>query len=984
MKSKKLLFKALAVFFGVVVVSFAVASVVQNYSQVTDLGAESAKITSNSWEKVRVNQLTGDVNPADVNAAYQEALSLQTKATSANPTINWQFMGPDNVGGKVNAVLWDAGDPDFRTIYAGAATGGLYKTTNFGAKWTKINLENANLKVSTLVQDKDGVVYAGTGADFEGTGIFSSTDGDIFTLVAGTAPVDATHGWAYTNAIGLKKATGAMYVATERGLKYRAPGGAEWLSAECGTENLDSISVDVKIGQTLGQAVAVVDGKVYVSIDGVYNNFVDVSTQYVLNDTVQNPNKLPFENIASVEIAIAPSDNNVVYASVIDLDGMLEGIYRSDDMGMAWRLILPGGTTIDPLGGFGDSYNTIEVFSTDADKIVVASVEVWIGKMINPTGYFDFGLNAVATYFAPYFTVPPLNYQQVPNYVHEFINTIAFRPESGDEFIVGTNGGFYFTPDGATSFYNMNKDLNVTQLNSVCFDGEAPNGHAMVGTNGNGTQYIGGGNTPNAGFAVNTQGIANSGSGGDCEISTINSDYFIFSTQNGLNFIRSEDRGYSSANDFFNVDDLSMEPENPALIGMWESFDAQNSRDSVMYHADTIFTQGGVFNIGDTIYCYSNNYNYPFMHILDVELQQGDSIMVKDIVQNRLFVALENSETSRVFMTTDVLDFAKMPDWFVLGEIEGTPSCLTYSQDADIVYVGTETGKVYRFGNLALAYNYDLADMESPYQIVSKTMVKEFEGRVITSISIAPDNNSRVLVTLGNYGNTEYVYQTNNGLDSIPDFTSINGPGSGLPASPVFSSLIYKTEKFPEADVLFVGTEVGLYISEDGGSSWSFSESDMGIVPVKDIRQQLSNRKSMTILQFDPAINKVVPKNIPGVYNRYDVYVATYGRGLFTCDYQTTPVEPSPEMVVSESELVVFPNPVKSQATVAFNLENSTNVSLQVYDLSGKVVLNYNLGTRMPGASNYSIDCSDLSRGTYIVRLVGAEISKVAKFVKVK
>ena len=75
-----------------------------------------------------------------------------------------------------------------------------------------------------------------------------------------------------------------------------------------------------------------------------------------------------------------------------------------------------------------------------------------------------------------------------------------------------------------------------------------------------------------------------------------------------------------------------------------------------------------------------------------------------------------------------------------------------------------------------------------------------FEGRAITSIAIDPENSDNIIVTLGNYGNADYVYYSTNGGES---FTSKQG---NLPAMPVYSSIIEKT-----TGKVILGTENGIY-----------------------------------------------------------------------------------------------------------------------------------------------------------------------------
>lgn len=60
--------------------------------------------------------------------------------------------GPDNVGGRTRAILFDKRDATFNTVYAASVAGGIWKSTNLGSTWVKVNQANSNLNVSCMAQ----------------------------------------------------------------------------------------------------------------------------------------------------------------------------------------------------------------------------------------------------------------------------------------------------------------------------------------------------------------------------------------------------------------------------------------------------------------------------------------------------------------------------------------------------------------------------------------------------------------------------------------------------------------------------------------------------------------------------------------------------------------------------------------------------------------------------------------------------------------
>ena len=64
------------------------------------------------------------------------------------------------------------------------------------------------------------------------------------------------------------------------------------------------------------------------------------------------------------------------------------------------------------------------------------------------------------------------------------------------------------------------------------------------------------------------------------------------------------------------------------------------------------------------------------------------------------------------------------------------------------------------------------------------------------------------------------------------------------------------------------------------------------------------------------------------------------------------------------------PNPVARVASVPFSLENASSAKVSVYDLLGREVSVLADGEFAAGSHNATFDSSDLSAGTYVVRLI--------------
>src|SRR5258708_14498193 len=107
----------------------------------------------------------------------------------------WTSLGPGNVGGRTLALVIDPRNP--RTIYAGTADGGIWKTTNAGNSWAPVGDLFPSLAIGSLGMDPhdSNVLYAGTGegafngdAAF-GDGVFQTPDaGQTWNQLPPTAP----------------------------------------------------------------------------------------------------------------------------------------------------------------------------------------------------------------------------------------------------------------------------------------------------------------------------------------------------------------------------------------------------------------------------------------------------------------------------------------------------------------------------------------------------------------------------------------------------------------------------------------------------------------------------------------------------------------------------------------------------------------------------------------------------------------------------
>ncbi len=140
------------------------------------------------WE-LTMNPATGKPEPEEV-AKLQKRLEKelrQKKAPGDDPNNPWIERGPNNVGGRTRALLFDPNDSTNRRVFSGGVSGGLWVNediTSENSEWRRVEGVPGNLNVTSITVDpkNSNVWYMGTGEQFTtgdviGSGVYKSIDG---------------------------------------------------------------------------------------------------------------------------------------------------------------------------------------------------------------------------------------------------------------------------------------------------------------------------------------------------------------------------------------------------------------------------------------------------------------------------------------------------------------------------------------------------------------------------------------------------------------------------------------------------------------------------------------------------------------------------------------------------------------------------------------------------------------------------------------
>lgn len=404
----------------------------------------------------------------------------RSSSVAEDRSVRWRALGPrpiadsegsrwtarfGPVAGRVTSLALHPRDP--RIAYAGAATGGVWKTTDDGRTWTPLFDDQPALAIGAVgIDPKDpDTVYAATGEgnfsgdSYFGVGIFKSTDaGKTWRLLPGrfngchfTRLVVTTEAiLATTHPVGAYAAESAMRGCTG-GVWRSDDGGKEWEPV-----------IASRYGWDL--AVSASDPSiVYAATEprGVFRSKDGGKNWELLRG-------LPPAGFGRTVVAVSPTDPNRVYVGMMKMfygagGGDLLGIFSSSDGGTTWRALPPEqnfcGYLWDPTYGQCWYDFVLAVDPTDPATLYAGGIRLF---------KYQEG-DRFLTQIAP----------------NMHVDQHALEFDRRGRLWVGNDGGVYRTSDGGESFQSLNDDLEITQFYPG-ISGSLDR-HIVAGTQDNGT-----------------------------------------------------------------------------------------------------------------------------------------------------------------------------------------------------------------------------------------------------------------------------------------------------------------------------------------------------------------------------------------------------------------------------------------------------------------------------------------------------------------
>ena len=858
-------------------------------------------------QSLKANQTTGVIANEDVANAVAQMKDQSGNKFKAGWPINWEFRGPDNIGGRTRCLVIDKDDPNI--LYTGGVSGSVFKSENRGGSWYPITIGDDNFGVVSMTQGNDGSIYYGTGelglllvngggregSGFEGMGIFKSTDGETFEPLAGTA--------ALGNCFVLRThpTKNLIFAGTETGLRYSDDGGTTWnllRGSSCRDISISSTgTVIAYVGNSFYRSTNPTDNNSYERIDGI-----ETSSRGALAWSDSDPDFCYAVTVDDIDVPWDSKPASDRYGSA------LEGLYKSTDGGVTFtkevgaisQFFAP--FTIIDLQSQGDYDLTIGVHPRDKDRVFIGGI-----------GFAEWTLES-----GPKMVGNTFNSPQNPFGLHSDKHYITFDNTATDPIMyICTDGGVARTTDEDLSRY---KDLNTGLISTQFFAIDADiNGRIIGGTQDNNTMILTGESFPrNPGSAIL------GGDGFECEISEFNPDILFGESQYG-NLRRSLTGGASMSSIWDNRISASLATGRPTSyfnnpFCLWE--------DPVI--VDSVKTYGPAEGLDSTI-------------------------------DARLYFATNDG----IWMCQNALSGAFEPNvnkdggirWFRISGLTGV-HYLETTVDGSSLFVGTSSGRVHRIDSL-LTTQFDTLSLPG-YDDISPNLVQTnitnnlgAIGRVITSIAVDESNADRLVVSVGNYGNTNYVYTTSDALSASPTWNSIHG---NLPDFPVYHALI----SVDDPDVIILGTEFGVWATNTGTSATpTWAEALEGVDP---------NMPFPRSPVFD--ITQVENKKWTGPR----IYAGTHGMGVWESKTLLTSV-PKDKKLEKTVAINAYPNPANNFVNIETEVKGK--YTLTVYGMNGQIVVS------QEGTNNglIKINTNSLQSGNYFVEVIGEDSKAVSKII---
>ncbi|HET8770714.1 MAG TPA: hypothetical protein VFM71_07005 [Gemmatimonadaceae bacterium] len=747
-----------------------------------------------------------------VAAMAAVSVDAQTIDQTVIDGLRWRNIGPANMSGRIADV---EGIPSpSKTFFVAAAGGGVWKTTNNGVTFRSVfeKYGIASMGDLAIAPSDTNVIYLGTGEPNSrnsispGGGVFKSTDGGItwtFMGLKATEHIGRIVVHPTNPNIAWVAALGAHWrPSPERGLYKTTDGGKTWQNKKFINDTTGFVDVaihprnpDVLFASSYHR----LRGPYYLQSGGK-GSALWKSTDGGESWTEVKGGGFPETMKGRINIAISPSNPDIMY-TMVEADTMPNpnpkagskaqespsGLYRSADGGKTWEQ-----TSDENTRPF--YYSQVRVHPTNPDRVWFSSTPVKVSD--------EGGKNARNSTIG----------------LHVDHHAMWIDPVDPERHIVGNdggigisydNGGNYLFPNTIAigQFYNVSYDMGVPYRvcgglqdnGSWCGPSRRRDGEI---TNAMWFTYNGGDGFVTQQDQTNTDIIYGESQGGNVGRFTVSTG-----ERNALRKPNYRDQYMKWEDSMMVVRGDTTRPATAAQRRLLAELRGKQKQDSI----DTELRW---------------NWNTPF-------LLSAHNNQVLYLAANRVLKSVKSGD--EMFFISPDLTYADSAKAHISQETTGgitndatgaeTFGTIVSLNESPIqpgyLYAGTDDGRVWTTSNDGGAWQEVTANVKGvpAGSYVSRIEPSHFD---LNTFYVTYDNHRR-----GDF--TPYVFATNDGGRT---FRSI---AADLPrGGPNFVHVIREDVK--NRDLLFVGTDVGLYVSGDRGKSWQEFMTGLPNVPVHDLK----------------------------------------------------------------------------------------------------------------------------------------------------
>lgn len=425
----------------------------------------------------------GEVSTSKLWEKYKESKQQLLNRGGLTPVANWESIGPNKMDENGGRMITHAFDPtNSEIVWAGAASGGLWRSENGGENWESMSDEIPSTGVGAIAinpQNRNSMLM-GTGEGYfvgvsvrPGIGVFKSYDRGLtweetffqFQPSAGVSAFKIL--WHPTD-------TNIVFMAATNGVWKSNDAGKSWNISYGNGVAWQFIADDLVMDPTAPDIL-------YAAIenDGIYKTTNGGGNWDRLNNGLP-----PASAVNFISLDLCRDFPNVLYTSMANsVNFNLEGLFKTEDGGATWNKIVTTPDCFCPpppfnyaCQGFYD--NTVAVSPTDPDHVLIGGITFW-----NST---NSGQNWTQhdTYSCP--SCPGLP----PGATFVDHHDIAFDPTNSDIIYNFSDGGVAKSTNSGTYWTPMNEGLITAQFYAITSAKTDPNilsggfqDHGLQGTN---------------------------------------------------------------------------------------------------------------------------------------------------------------------------------------------------------------------------------------------------------------------------------------------------------------------------------------------------------------------------------------------------------------------------------------------------------------------------------------------------------------------